>query len=126
MEKMKIFTQNLYWMQFIKKHKRMKEVKKYIHSKKFNFVFLQEAVFNLDVKRIKQNNFAFYAKGRFGPRGGLVIISKKEFDKIEFHKFESQGTIFTRQITDRIIEKGFLVGYIGDRVYINTHLVCTY
>lgn len=126
MDRIKIFTQNLYWIDPFKRNERMREVKKYIHKKKFDFVFLQEAVLNLDVKRIKQDSFGFYVKGRLGPKGGLAIISRKEFDKIEFHKFKVQGAIFSRQILDRIIEKGFLAGYIEDKIYINTHLIYTY
>ncbi|MCX6750978.1 MAG: hypothetical protein NTZ83_05950 [Candidatus Pacearchaeota archaeon] len=56
----------------------------------------------------------------------MAIISKKKFNKIEFYKFKAQGTIFSKQILDRFIEKGFLVGYLGNAVYINTHLVATY
>lgn len=126
MGKIKIFTQNLYWVDLFNKTKRMKEIRKYVRDKKFDIIFLQEAVLNLDVKIIKRDNFASYFKGRIGPKGGLAIISKKEFDKIEFHKFKAQGTIFSRQIFDRIIEKGLLVGYIENKIYINTHLICPY
>jgi endonuclease/exonuclease/phosphatase family metal-dependent hydrolase len=126
MRKIKIFTQNLYWMDFLNKTRRMREVRRYVRDKKFDFVFLQEAVLGLDVKIIKRHNFAYYTSGRLGPRGGLAILSKKKLDRIEFYKFEEQGTIFTRQIFDRLVEKGFLVGYIGENVYINTHLICPY
>jgi exonuclease III len=126
MNKIKIFTQNLYGVDFIKKNQRMNEIEEYIYYKKFDFVFLQEAVFISDVKKIAQNNFSYYVRGRFGPKGGLTIISKKELDKIEFYKFKAQGAIFSLQITDRLIEKGFLVGYLGNTVYMNTHLLSTY
>ena len=126
MKKIKIFTQNLYWMDFLNKTRRMREVRKYIKSKGFNLVFLQEAVLYLDVKIVKRKNFAYYDKGRLGPKGGLAILSKKELDKIEFYKFEEQGSLFNRQLTDRLIEKGFLVGYIENKIFINTHLICLY
>lgn len=126
MKKIKIFTQNLYGVDFINKKQRMNEIEEYIYYKKFDFVFLQEVLFNSDAKKLAQKNFASYVKGRFGPRGGLAIISKKEFDMVEFYKFKEQGTLFTLQITDRLIEKGFLVGYLGETAYINTHLLSTY
>ncbi|MCX6750977.1 MAG: hypothetical protein NTZ83_05945 [Candidatus Pacearchaeota archaeon] len=68
MKKIKIFTQNLYY-KGLRKKKRINEIKEYIYYKKFDFVFLQEAIFNSDVKKLAQNKFAYYVKGRIGPRG---------------------------------------------------------
>jgi exonuclease III len=125
---MKLFTQNLYHFGFRRKQ-RINEVKQYIDYKKFDLVFLQEIVLNSTLKNfdnILNKDFEHYVKGRLGPKGGLVIISKKKFNKLEFHKFREQGRLLSKQIVDRIIEKGFLVGYSGNEVYINTHLVATY
>ncbi len=125
---MKLFTQNLYHFGLHRK-KRINEVKQYMNYKKFDFVFLQEIIFNSTLKKfdnVLNKDFEYYTNGRIGPKGGLIIISKKKFDKIEFYKFKEQGRIFSKQIIDRIIEKGFLVGYKGKEVYINTHLVATY
>jgi endonuclease/exonuclease/phosphatase family metal-dependent hydrolase len=128
MEKIKIFTQNICFRSLGKKQ-RMDEIKEYIRYKKFDFAFLQEIVFKSDLKELKRKSFIYfisYIKGRIGPKGGLIILSKRKFEKIEFHKFKKQGKIFSKQIVDRLIEKGFLVGYLENFVYINTHLVCTY
>lgn len=125
MKKIKLFTQNLYCFGFNKKQ-RINEVKEYIYFKKFDIIFVQEAIFYSDVKKLTKNNFAYYATGKFGPRGGLAIISKKKFDKIEFYKFGEQGVFFSRQIFDRLIEKGFLAAYSQKTIYIDTHLIATY
>lgn len=125
---MKLFTQNLYHFG-LHKRQRINEVKQYMNYKKFDFVFLQEIIFNSTLKKfdnLLNKDFEYYVKGRLGPKGGLVIISKKKFNKLEFYKFKEQGRIFSKQMIDRIIEKGFLVGYSGKEVYINTHLVATY
>ncbi len=125
---MKVFTQNLYHFG-LHRNQRINEVKQYITYKNFDLVFLQEIVLNSTLKKfdnLLNKDFEYYIEGRLGPKGGLAIISKKKFDKLEFYKFKEQGRIFNRQIVDRIIEKGFLVGYKGKEVYINTHLVATY
>lgn len=125
---MKVFTQNLYYLGF-KRNQRINEIKQYITYRKFDLMFLQEIVLNSSFKKfdnLLNEDFEYFVKGRIGPKGGLAIISKKKFDKIEFYKFKEQGSIFSKQLIDRIIEKGFLVGYKGKEVYINTHLVATY
>lgn len=128
MGKIKILTQNICFRS-LGKNQRMNEIKEYIRYKNFDFAFLQEIVFKSDLKELKRKSFIYfisYVKGRLGPKGGLIIISKRKFEKIEFHKFKSQGRIFSKQIVDRLIEKGFLAGYFENFIYINTHLVCTY
>ncbi|GEM_PF-6297848 len=125
---MKVFTQNIYYLG-LHRNQRINEVKQYITYNNFDLVFLQEIVLNSSLRKfdnILNKDFEYFVKGRIGPKGGLAIISKKKFSKIEFYKFKEQGSILSKQLIDRIIEKGFLVGYRGKEVYINTHLVATY
>ncbi|MBT5021804.1 hypothetical protein HOK51_02405 [Candidatus Woesearchaeota archaeon] len=110
---------------FFKKAKYV-EINDKIDEEKLDIVFLQEFVFGSGLKYFTKNYSIIYSEGRLGPRGGLVILSKSVPDKIEFYKFKEQGTWFSQQFFDRIIEKGFLVVRFGNKTLINTHLVATY
>lgn len=123
MKKIKVLTQNVYGPFIYRIYSRLDFVKKTIDLHSCDLVSLQEVIFFSYLKNLNKNYYRIYKNGRIGPRGGLVILSKTKPDSVEFYKFEEQGAWFNRQLTDRIIEKGFLVARFGLLTYINTHLL---
>jgi endonuclease/exonuclease/phosphatase family metal-dependent hydrolase len=56
------------------------------------------------------------------PSGGLLTLTKEKPIRTEFIKFQNQGAIFSLQLAERAIQKGFLVVELEDLIIINTHL----
>lgn len=72
----------------------------------------------------------FYLHDRIVNRGGLFISSAFPIKKAKFFRFDQQGKVFSKQITDRTLGKGFqhvTLDVKGENIdLINTHLVVAY
>jgi len=121
-----ILTQNCYLPKFLDKWQRLDVLSKKIIKDKPDAVFLQEILFSSELKPLKNDYQVYYQRGRLGPKGGLAIATKEKTNDISFYKFKNQGTIFSEQRNDRIIEKGVLVVRFSDAILLNTHLVSIY
>lgn len=69
-----------------------------------------------------------FPSDHFYNKGGLITLSKQRPQKSTFVRFENQGKFFSKQFSDRLIEKGFIVSLFdeGKTAVINTHLLSTY
>ena len=91
-------------------------------------VFLQEIILKNNLRHFELPGYEVCAvKGRIFAKGGLVILSKLKIKNFYFQKFQAQGKIFSQQITDRMLGKGFLVAHLENgQTLVNTHLVSFY
>jgi exonuclease III len=118
-----IYTHNICWTQSKVNHIRIAEK---IQTLQPDIVCLQEVVFQTQSEIF---NLSHYHKsiaqdsGKRIVKGGLAIYSKIKPICVDFIKFEKQGKIFSPQLAERQLEKGFLVAEFEDYLIINTHLV---
>jgi exonuclease III len=118
-----IYTHNICWTQSKVNHIRIAEK---IQTLQPDIICLQEVVFQTQSEIF---NLPHYYKsiaqdsGKRIVKGGLAIYSKVKPICIDFIKFEKQGKIFSPQLAERQLEKGFLVAEFQDYLIINTHLV---
>jgi endonuclease/exonuclease/phosphatase family metal-dependent hydrolase len=119
-----ILTQNCYIPRFWDKWIRMDILSEKISN--YDIIFLQEILFSSELNPIDKEFTRTYEDARVGPKGGLVILTKKEPKEIQFYKYKEQGSIFSLQFFDRLLEKGVLVAQFDDLILINTHLISPY
>jgi Endonuclease/Exonuclease/phosphatase family len=118
-----IYSHNICWIESKINHIRISEK---IQTLRPDIFCLQEVVFQTQSEIF---NLPHYHKsiaqdsGKRIVKGGLAIYSKVKPICIDFIKFEKQGKIFSPQLAERQLEKGFLVAEFDDYLIINTHLV---
>ncbi len=117
-----IYTHNICWTQPKTDHMRIAEK---IETLQPDIVCLQEVVFQSQAGILNLPRYYKSIAESSGQRivkGGLAIYSKKKPLCVNFIKFEKQGKIFSPQLAERQLEKGFLVVEFEDYLIINTHL----
>lgn len=108
--------------------KRFKLIAKEIQKVSPDIIFLQEVhdYFHLRylMNHLKEYKYSFYRHSYFGPRGGLVTMSKFQLARKHFIDFHTRGKLFDKSITGHLSGKGVLLSHIhGTDVYLlNTHL----
>ena len=118
-----IYTHNICWTQSKVQHIRIAEK---IESLQPDIVCLQEVVFQSQSEIFslpRYHKSVAHSESNTIVKGGLVIYSKKNPLCVNFIKFEQQGKIFSPQLAERQLEKGFLVVEFEDYLVINIHLV---
>lgn len=125
---LKIYTQNCKGIPFTDWRRRRREIINKIKELDPDVVFLQEIVLKNNLAHFALPGYEVVAvTGALFVKGGLVILSKLKIKNFYFQKFQAQGKIFSQQITDRFLGKGFLVAETEDgQAFINTHLVSFY
>lgn len=121
--KLSIYTHNICWTRSKLNHLRIAQK---IQSLQPDIVCLQEIVFQAQSEIFNQVHYHKSIAQDSGKRivkGGLAIYSKVKPICVDFIKFEQQGKIFSPQLAERQLEKGFLVAEFKDYLVINTHLV---
>ena len=91
-----ILTQNCFLPALFTKPARMKRLSNFVRKKGFDMVCLQEVLFQRDVKSFRDTYVPYMVKGRIGPKGGLVVLSKRKPHSVQFYKFKDQGKIISR------------------------------
>ena len=103
---------------------------KYINQIQPDIVTLQEVFFPSYLKHFPDSYQAYFTQ--HGPyiRAGLVTLVKKSLttSNYSFTPFSNQGNIFSLQLTDRLLQKGFQQICIdgGNFCLTNTHLTANY
>lgn len=126
-----IMTQNCFGVPLPSSAKRLQVIASKIIELQPDVVFLQEIqwlpwtkIFNL------QGYQQFYENSWLATKGGLLTLVKDQFQTkyLGFSKFYSQGKIFSLQIQDCLLGKGFIDVYLKSQNFhlINTHLVANY
>ena len=118
-----IYNHNICWTQSKANHTR---IAKKMQTLQPDIICLQEIVFQTQFKIFNLANYhrsIAPGSGKRVVRGGLAIYSKKMPLCVNFVKFIDQGKIFSPQLAERRLEKGFLVAEFSDYLIINTHLV---
>lgn len=127
---MKIITQNCFGIGLKNNHKRFQLISNMIVEKKPDLVLLQEVIFPFQVRYFENIGYRlFYEKKRFYIKGGLLTLVRKDVYPTywKYEAYSNQGKLFSRQILERFITKGFLIVTLKDgQKIINTHFLCTY
>ena len=118
-----IYTHNICWTQSKPNHIRIAEK---IETLQPDIICLQEVVFQSQAEIFNlpryYKSIAESSSKRI-VKGGLAIYSKKNPLCVNFIKFDQQGRVFSQQLAERQIEKGFLIVEFENYLIINTHLV---
>jgi len=124
-----IFTQNAFGLPFTRRKRRFRALCALIRRLNPDVVFLQEVMVAGDERffRIDGYHLAYVPHGLVNS-GGLLTLSRVPLTRVRFTRFESQGCWYNRQVTDRVIGKGWLEADAADWgvTLVNTHLVSTY
>jgi exonuclease III len=118
-----IYSHNICWTQSKINHIRIAEKIELLQP---DVVCLQEVVFQRESEIFNLSKYHKSVAASSGDRivkGGLAIYSKVKPICIDFIKYEKQGKIFSPQLAERQLEKGFLVAEFEDYLIVNTHLV---
>lgn len=109
--------------------KRYNKIAKIIDESQIDIVCLQEVStyyhLSLIKKYIKTYPYLYHKKYIYGPRGGLIILSKMPLEDISYHDFSNLGSLKNLSFYTHLIKNGILKAKIkGYPLYIlNTHLV---
>lgn len=127
---MRIITQNCFGANVLNASKRLEIIARQISQIKPDLVFLQEIGFPYQAKIFSLPGFIqFFTPAHIFIKGGLLTLVKDNLQvkSITFTQFSSQGKLFSEQLVDRMIGKGFLDIELKNGIHlINTHLVATY
>ncbi|MDD3999097.1 MAG: endonuclease/exonuclease/phosphatase family protein [Candidatus Shapirobacteria bacterium] len=102
---------------------------------KADVICFQELIFLKRVKRIAkvfENNgyYTFTTPGKRINRGGLFFASRFPIVSGEYKKYKNQATLFSLQLSDRVLKKGYqkvTLEIEGKKMtVVNTHLVSLY
>jgi endonuclease/exonuclease/phosphatase family metal-dependent hydrolase len=65
-----------------------------------------------------------YKKYLYGPRGGLVVLSKLPFEKVQYINFKKRGSFFNASFVGYIIQNGILICKLKNYALsiLNTHV----
>lgn len=130
---MRILTQNCWGVPIKKRRKRFDIIAKTIQKRPYDIVCLQEVFlhrwYEQSFKEL-HNYHHSYKKGVISLNGGLLTLTRQKPKEVTFHRYEVQGDIFSQQITDAALGKGFLETIIEDDnkeiTVINVHNVSIY
>lgn len=133
MQKMKIFTQNCYGVPVKHRRKRFDVVAKTIRERPYDIVCLQEIFlhrwYEQSFKELSDYHHSCQ-QGLISMKGGLLTLTKQPPKEVIFHRYGVQGNVFSQQITDVALGKGFLETIIEDDkediAIINVHNVSVY
>jgi endonuclease/exonuclease/phosphatase family metal-dependent hydrolase len=124
-----IYTQNVFGLPFTRRTSRFRALASRIGALKADIVFLQEVLFGGDERHFEAEGYHVARVGR-GPwnAGGLVILSRVPLQRVRFQAFREQGAWHSRQLTDRLLGKGWIEAEAEawGVTLVNTHLVSTY
>ena len=125
-----IYNQNIFGHPVNKISSRLETMAKYINQIQPDIVTLQEVFFPSYLKHFPDSYQAYFTQ--HGPyiRAGLVTLVKKSLttSNYSFTPFSNQGNIFSLQLTDRLLQKGFQQICIDGSNFCltNTHLTANY
>jgi endonuclease/exonuclease/phosphatase family metal-dependent hydrolase len=127
--RLKIYTQNVYGLPLTNRERRFCELSDLIADLSPDVAFLQEVMFAGDEEYFHIDGYhsAFVPRGLLNC-GGLLTLCRVPLAPVRFQPFAAQGTWHSRQLTDRLLKKGWLEASAPDWgiTLINTHLVSTY
>ena len=120
MAKTKIYSQNICWTG---RKENWQIISKKISQIQPDVVCLQEVVFTRQANCFNLDTYykSLVPLNSHVNCGGVMVLSKVIPKKVEFIKFTKQGAIFSFQLGERMIQKGFLVVEFDDFTVINTH-----
>lgn len=126
-----IMTQNCFGVPLPSSAKHLRVIASKIIELQPDVVFLQEIQWLPWTKLFDLRGYQqFYEDSWLATKGGLLTLVKDQFQakNLGFNKFYSQGKIFSLQIQDCILGKGFIDVYLESlNIHlINTHLVANY
>jgi len=134
--KIKIITINCFDTPLsLKRSARIKYLISELIKLRADVICFQELVFLKKVKRISKifediGYRTFYTPGKRINRGGLLVASRYPIICSEYFKFKNQATLFSFQLTDRLLSKGYqkIKIEVNGKIVtiINTHLVSLY
>lgn len=132
---MKILTQNCWGVLNRNRRKRFDIIAKTIQDRPYDIVCLQEVF----LRRWHSQPFHrldgycnSYQKGIISLKGGLLTLTRQLPKEVTFHRYQAQGNLFSQQVTDAALGKGFLETIIEDEesqeelTIINVHNVSIY
>jgi endonuclease/exonuclease/phosphatase family metal-dependent hydrolase len=75
-------------------------------------------------KKLSNYPYVVYKKYLYGPRGGLVIFSKKPIETCEYSNFQKRGSLMNKTVVAKLMRNGVLLAKLsGYPIYVlNTHL----
>ena len=124
-----IYTQNVYGLPFTDRRRRFDALARQIRELSPDVVFLQEVLFKGDDAHFQVEGYhrAFVPSGPWN-RGGLLTLSRTPIRRVRFQPFRAQGAWHNRQLSDRLLGKGWLEAEVPawGLTLVNTHLVSTY
>ncbi len=132
---MKILTQNCWGVPKRNRRGRFDIIAGTIGNRPYDVVCLQEIFFS---RWYKQSFAALekychsYQKGVITMKGGLLTLTGQQPKEVAFHRYQVQGNLFSQQVTDAALGKGFLETIIEDEesqeelTIINVHNVSIY
>jgi len=134
--KIKIITINCFDTPLsLKRSARIKHLISELVKFKVDVLCFQELVFLKKVKSISKifeeiGYYTFYTPGRRINKGGLLVVSRYPVISSEYLKFKNQATLFSFQLTDKLLKKGYqkIKIEVNGRIVtiVNTHLVSLY
>lgn len=128
-----IFVQNILGLPFINIHHRLSTIANTIHTQNPDIILLQEVNLTAYIKFFQILDLKyqlFYSPSKLINQGGLLTLVNKKYSvsDFKFTKYKNQGNIFSLQLTDQILKKGYQSLCLKDLgiCLINTHLVTCY
>lgn len=126
---LKIFSQNCHAIPGTGAMRRLAVIAQKISELHPDIIFLQEVILKSYLRHLKLPDYhLLFVPGNVLVRGGLVMLVKKSIPvvSVRFKAFAKQGRVFSRQLSDRMLGKGFLCVQTNEAFLINTHLVYAY
>ncbi|MEK6853103.1 MAG: endonuclease/exonuclease/phosphatase family protein [Nanoarchaeota archaeon] len=132
---MKILTQNCWGVPIRNRRRRFDIIAETIENRHYDIVCLQEIFLrrwhSQSFHRLDEYNHS-YQEGFISLKSGLLTLTKQTPKEVTFHRYQAQGNLFSQQVTDAILGKGFLETIIEheelheDLTIINVHNVSVY
>lgn len=129
LKKITLLSLNTYGVPFFSQNykKRIFKIAQYFNNSSIDIIHLQE-VFTYDHlftlrRRLSRYPYFVYSPSVFGPKGGLVTISRWPIEKISYKTFQKRGYLFDNSIIQVVMLKGMLLTkFKNTSVYfLNTH-----
>lgn len=129
-----ILTLNCYGVPAPGTSRRLATLARILNHENLSAVCLQEVQANTYCKQLTRDciRYPFQAYQPFvhAPKGGLLTLSQRPIDRVEYFLYRERGLWYTPAIFDWLLHKGILVSQLKADdmpvVVINTHLTANY
>ena len=124
---MRILTWNINGVSFWDSKPRYSRIKEAIKSYHPDLVLLQEVIFPWDNSFIDSIEGYYISNRKIVRSTGLAALTKDRPVGINYDFFKEQARLFNpKQLSDKILRKGYQEIDLGELVVINTHLADSY